>query len=88
MLRIKSFGITDVGLLRTHNEDCFDVDDENQIYVVADGMGGHNHGEVAVFENDDGSTAYHCFHDSCQQYHWRDFVTKIGDKRRHADRSA
>lgn len=47
MLRIKSFGMTDVGLLRTHNEDCFDVDDQNQVYVVADGMGGHNHGEVA-----------------------------------------
>lgn len=39
----------------------------------------HNKGEVAVFENNDGSTAYHCFHDSCQQYHWRDFVAKIGN---------
>lgn len=47
MLRIKSFGTTDVGLLRTHNEDCFDADDQNQVYIVADGMGGHNHGEVA-----------------------------------------
>lgn len=47
MLRIKSFGSTDVGLLRTHNEDCFDVDDRYQVYVVADGMGGHNHGEIA-----------------------------------------
>ncbi|MCP4656501.1 MAG: Stp1/IreP family PP2C-type Ser/Thr phosphatase [bacterium] len=47
MLRIKSFGMTDVGLLRTHNEDCFDADDRNQVYIVADGMGGHNHGEVA-----------------------------------------
>ena len=47
MVRIKSFGMTDVGLLRTHNEDCFDVDDTSHVYVVADGMGGHNHGEVA-----------------------------------------
>lgn len=47
MLRIKSFGLTDVGLLRTHNEDCFDTDDFHKIYIVADGMGGHNHGEVA-----------------------------------------
>lgn len=47
MLVIRSYGITDVGLLRTHNEDCFETDDHNQVYVVADGMGGHNHGEVA-----------------------------------------
>ncbi len=47
MLRIESFGSTDVGLLRTHNEDCFDVNDKFQVYVVADGMGGHNHGEIA-----------------------------------------
>lgn len=47
MLRISSFGSTDVGLLRSHNEDCFIVDDGDQVYVLADGMGGHNHGEVA-----------------------------------------
>ncbi len=47
MLRIESFGSTDVGLLRTHNEDCFDVNDRYKVYVVADGMGGHNHGEIA-----------------------------------------
>ncbi len=47
MLRINSFGSTDVGLLRTHNEDCFDVNDKYHVYIVADGMGGHNHGEIA-----------------------------------------
>ncbi len=47
MVRIEAFGSTDVGLLRTHNEDYFDINEEDQVYVVADGMGGHNHGEVA-----------------------------------------
>lgn len=36
---------TDVGLIREHNEDCC-VIGEN-FAVVADGMGGHNRGEVA-----------------------------------------
>lgn len=47
MLRVKSSGQTDTGLLRTHNEDYFRIDDARGLYVVADGMGGHNHGEVA-----------------------------------------
>ena len=47
MVRIEAYGSTDVGLLRTHNEDYFDISEEDRVYVVADGMGGHNHGEVA-----------------------------------------
>ena len=47
MVRIEAFGSTDVGLLRTHNEDYFDISERDRVYVVADGMGGHNHGEVA-----------------------------------------
>jgi protein phosphatase len=34
-------------MARKHNEDCFEIDAEAQLYIVADGMGGHNHGEVA-----------------------------------------
>ena len=30
-----------------HNEDSFDIDPDRSVYVVADGMGGHRHGEVA-----------------------------------------
>ncbi|MEM9293699.1 MAG: Stp1/IreP family PP2C-type Ser/Thr phosphatase [Acidobacteriota bacterium] len=47
MLRIRACGLTDIGLARAHNEDCFGIDAENQLAVVADGMGGHSHGEVA-----------------------------------------
>ena len=47
MLRIRASGLSDVGRARTHNEDCFGIDPEHRMFVVADGMGGHNHGEVA-----------------------------------------
>lgn len=45
--RVLAVGHTDVGMKRAHNEDNFDVIDEYNLYVVADGMGGHASGEVA-----------------------------------------
>ena len=46
-MRDTSCGITDVGLKRSHNEDNFLINEELNLYVVADGMGGHNGGEYA-----------------------------------------
>jgi len=33
-----------------------------------------NHKDAAVFQLDSGALGFSCFHASCQQYHWRDFV--------------
>ena len=43
------YGITDVGLLRDHNEDSYSLLNlmDKSLFVVADGMGGHDAGEVA-----------------------------------------
>ncbi len=38
---------THVGLRREHNEDTYYADADLGIWLVADGMGGHEHGEVA-----------------------------------------
>ena len=40
-------GITDVGMDRDNNEDYFLVNPSKNLFIVADGMGGHNAGEVA-----------------------------------------
>jgi PPM family protein phosphatase len=46
-LKAASAGLTDVGKKRDHNEDSFLIDDAMQLYVVADGMGGHAGGGTA-----------------------------------------
>jgi protein phosphatase len=40
-------GKTDTGMVRDHNEDCFLIVPESGIAILADGMGGHQAGEVA-----------------------------------------
>lgn len=46
-LRAVASGISDVGLQRDHNEDSFAILNDQELYVVADGMGGHRAGDVA-----------------------------------------
>ena len=46
-MRIKSGGISDVGRVRSNNEDCFRIVPELGLFVLSDGMGGEAHGEIA-----------------------------------------
>jgi protein phosphatase len=41
------FGISETGPVRKTNEDRFAIDEQLQLLIVADGMGGHQAGEVA-----------------------------------------
>jgi len=43
----KVFGRSDVGKVRSNNEDAFLTTDKEGFFLVADGMGGHKAGEVA-----------------------------------------
>jgi PPM family protein phosphatase len=44
---LSSFGSTDMGLVRSRNEDNFLVDDDRHLYAVADGLGGVPNGDKA-----------------------------------------
>ena len=45
--RLEMVAVSDRGMLRSGNEDCVAVDAALGLAVLADGMGGHNAGEVA-----------------------------------------
>jgi protein phosphatase len=46
-MRAVAAGLTDVGLQRDHNEDSFALLQDHELFIVADGMGGHRAGDVA-----------------------------------------
>lgn len=46
-MKIKVFGLSNVGRKRKKNEDSFLVNTQTNLFVVADGMGGHSGGEFA-----------------------------------------
>ena len=48
--RIHSHGSSDVGLVRTNNEDAWFVSPDEKVFLIADGLGGHQAGEVAAKE--------------------------------------
>jgi protein phosphatase len=71
MVIVESAGISDIGRKRESNEDCIFMDDSQGLYLVADGMGGHQAGEIAS------ALVVKSIHDFL-----RDSITTIGGARR------
>jgi len=46
-LKVYSWGCSDVGMKRDHNEDSYLLSPDLNLFIVADGMGGHAGGEMA-----------------------------------------
>lgn len=73
MIVVESAGISDVGIKRSGNEDSMFLDDEHKLYVVADGMGGHQAGEVAS------GLVVDTIRDYMQRFHEDDNVEELED---------
>jgi protein phosphatase len=46
-VKLIAYGKTDIGVVRTKNEDNFCSEEDLGLFVVADGIGGHAGGEIA-----------------------------------------
>ena len=47
---LSCYGLSDIGAARSNNEDACMLNQEHGLFILADGMGGHNAGEVAAKE--------------------------------------
>lgn len=55
---LQSFGLSDIGCVRTNNEDAWKELIVERFFILADGMGGHLAGEVAASELVKGLTGF------------------------------
>ena len=48
--QLECYGLSDIGLVRSNNEDLWTCIEKYGFFALADGMGGHKSGEVAAKE--------------------------------------
>jgi len=82
-LRVEYAALTDVGRKRSHNEDSFRCAGDDNLFLVADGMGGHNAGEVASAMAVDLVTQFYADARRDSPVHWP--FTQSRDEQHQAD---
>jgi len=70
-MRIRSAGKTDVGRKRSQNEDRYLINEEERLFVVCDGMGGHASGEIAAQLAIDEISAFFALNKKDPEITWR-----------------
>jgi serine/threonine protein phosphatase PrpC len=94
VVEIVSGGVSDVGRVRTNNEDSYQILDSLNLFILSDGMGGEAHGEVASAlavetivksctapKDDSGATLV----DSAESLHWSDYTKRLQNAVRQAN---
>jgi serine/threonine protein phosphatase PrpC len=74
---VESFGISDLGLVRSNNEDVFHEIPLHRFFVLADGMGGHNAGEIAAKEVVHHLSTSVCQFFSSQENYYEDLPSQL-----------
>lgn len=74
---VECFGSSDIGLSRLNNEDVFAYLPDENFFALADGMGGHNAGEVAAQTTVDDLCRYvqEAAHASHTPQQWKAFLS-------------
>jgi protein phosphatase len=67
---VRAYGVTEKGNIRPINEDCFAIEERLGLFIVADGMGGHNAGEVAARLAVETVTSYVRHAQEVENQHW------------------
>lgn len=78
-MKFDSYGASDIGLSRLNNEDVWAQMPKEHVFILADGMGGHNAGEVAANETvvQIGKFMKEAYKEPHSQEEWKEILEEV-----------